>query len=28
MIDDEKDAVPGKAGNPDPAEYSNTSKDP
>ena len=28
MIDDPKDAVPSKTGNPDPAEYSNTSKDP
>jgi hypothetical protein len=28
MIDDEKDAVPSKSGDPDPAEYSNTSKDP
>jgi hypothetical protein len=28
MIDDPKDAVPSKTGSPDPAEYSNTSKDP
>jgi hypothetical protein len=28
MIDDPEDAVPSKTGNPDPAEYSNTSKDP
>lgn len=28
MIDDPTDAVPSKTGSPDPAEYSNTSKDP
>ena len=28
MIDDPRDAVPSKTGAPDPAEYSNTSKDP
>ena len=28
MIDNPKDAVPNKSGDPDPAEYSNTSKDP
>ncbi|MFO1143718.1 MAG: DUF3072 domain-containing protein [Amaricoccus sp.] len=28
MIDDKRDAVPSKTGAPDPAEYSNTSKDP
>jgi hypothetical protein len=28
MIDDPADAVPSKSGSPDPAEYSNTSKDP
>jgi hypothetical protein len=28
MIDDPSDAVPSKTGSPDPAEYSNTSKDP
>ena len=28
MIDDPDDAIPNKTGDPDPAEYSNTSKDP
>ena len=28
MIDDPTDAVPSRTGDPDPAEYSNTSKDP
>lgn len=28
MIDDRNDAIPNKTGDPDPAEYSNTSKDP
>lgn len=28
MIDDPTDAIPSKNGSPDPAEYSNTSKDP
>jgi hypothetical protein len=28
MIDDPSDAVPSRTGDPDPAEYSNTSKDP
>lgn len=28
MIDDPSDAIPNKTGDPDPAEYSNTSKDP
>lgn len=28
MIDDPDDATPSKTGSPDPAEYSNTSKDP
>lgn len=28
MIDDRSDAVPSKTGDPDPSEYSNTSKDP
>ncbi len=28
MIDTPKDTVPSRTGSPDPAEYSNTSKDP
>lgn len=28
MIDDPDDAVPNKTGDPDPAEYANTSTDP
>lgn len=28
MIDDPEDAIPSKNGSPDPAEYSNTSKNP
>ena len=28
MIDDPSDATPSKTGSPDPAEYSNTEKDP
>jgi hypothetical protein len=28
MIDDPSDAIPTRTGSPDPAEYSNTSKDP
>lgn len=28
MIDDPEDAIPNKTGDPDPAEYSNTSQDP
>jgi hypothetical protein len=28
MIDDPSEAIPTRTGSPDPAEYSNTSKDP
>jgi hypothetical protein len=28
MIDDPDDAIPNKTGDPDPAEYANTSRDP
>lgn len=28
MIDDPDDAIPNKTGDPDPAEYANTSKNP
>lgn len=28
MIDDPDDAIPNKTGDPDPAEYANTSNDP
>lgn len=28
MIDDRDDAIPSRTGDPDPADYSNTTKDP